>query len=164
LDARRLYLGQGCSSMFTYCTQVLNLAEHAAFNRIEAARVARRFPIIFELLADGRIHLSAVRLLAPHLTEATISRSFSRHRTRASAKSSRWLRVSCHDRMCRHPCANCLREQCLNPRFRHRPRKLLQLERMGSLSSPRPRHNDQKRSHSPRGDSESSSQWEKRPI
>jgi hypothetical protein len=25
LDARRLYLGQGCSSMFTYCTQVLHL-------------------------------------------------------------------------------------------------------------------------------------------
>ena len=69
LDARRLYLGEGCSSMFTYCTQVLHLAEHAAFNRIEAARAARRFPAIFELLADGRIHLSAVRLLAPHLTE-----------------------------------------------------------------------------------------------
>ena len=56
--------------MFTYCTQVLHLAEHAAFNRIEAARAARRFPIIFELLAAGQIHLSAVRLLAPHLTEA----------------------------------------------------------------------------------------------
>ncbi len=70
LDARRLYLGQGCASMFTYCTQVLHLAEHAAFNRIEAARACRRFPIILDLLADGRIHLSAVRLLVPHLTEA----------------------------------------------------------------------------------------------
>ncbi len=70
MDARRLYLGQGCSSMFTYCTQILHLAEHAAFNRIEAARAARRFPIILTLLADGRVHLSAVRLLAPHLTEA----------------------------------------------------------------------------------------------
>ena len=69
LDARRLYLGQGCSSMFTYCTQVLRLAEHAAFNRIEAARAARRFPIIVTMLADGRVHLSAVRLLAPHLTD-----------------------------------------------------------------------------------------------
>jgi hypothetical protein len=68
MDARRLYLGQGCSSMFTYCTHVLHLAEHAAFNRIEAARAARRFPIILTLLADGRVHLSAVRLLAPHLT------------------------------------------------------------------------------------------------
>ncbi len=70
LDARRLYLGQGCASMFTYCTQVLHLAEHAAFNRIEAARAARRFPTILTMLADGRVHLSAIRLLAPHLTEA----------------------------------------------------------------------------------------------
>jgi len=53
LDARRLYLCQGCSSMFTYCTQVLHLAEHVAFNRIEAARAVRRFPIILELLSDG---------------------------------------------------------------------------------------------------------------
>ena len=69
-DARRLYLGQGCSSMFTYCTRVLHLAEHAAYNRIEAARAARRFPEILTLLAAGRVHLSAVRLLAPHLTDA----------------------------------------------------------------------------------------------
>ena len=70
LDARRLYLGQGCSSMFTYCTQVLHLSEHAAYNRIEVARAARRFPIILALLAEGRLHLSALRLLAPHLTES----------------------------------------------------------------------------------------------
>jgi hypothetical protein len=69
LDARRLYLGQGCSSMFTYCTQVLHLAEHAAYNRIEAARAARRFPVILTLLEDGCVNLSAVRLLAPHLTQ-----------------------------------------------------------------------------------------------
>jgi 5-methylcytosine-specific restriction endonuclease McrA len=69
LDARRLYLGQGCSSMFTYCTQVLHLAEHAAYNRIEAARAARQFPVILARLGDGSVHLSAIRLLAPHLTQ-----------------------------------------------------------------------------------------------
>ena len=69
LDSRRLYLGQGCVSMFTHCTQVLHLAEHAAYNRIEAARAARRFPVILTRLADGSIHLSAIRLLAPHLTQ-----------------------------------------------------------------------------------------------
>src|SRR4026208_1666393 len=69
LDARRLYLGQGCSSMFTYCTQVLHLAEHAASNRIEAARAARQFPVILARLGDGSVHLSAIRLLAPHLTQ-----------------------------------------------------------------------------------------------
>lgn len=35
-DSRRLYLGEGCSSLFTYCTQVLRLSEHAAYGRIEA--------------------------------------------------------------------------------------------------------------------------------
>jgi hypothetical protein len=68
LDARRLYLGEGFSSLFTYCTQALHFAEHAAFNRIEAARAARRFPIILDLLAEGAITLASIRLLAPHLT------------------------------------------------------------------------------------------------
>ncbi len=68
LDARRLYLGQGCSSLFTYCTQVLRLSEHSAYGRIEAARAARRFPVILELLANGSVNLTTVGLLAPHLT------------------------------------------------------------------------------------------------
>src|SRR5688572_903101 len=68
LDARRLYLGEGCSSLFTYCTQVLHLSEHAAYGRIEAARAARRFPIVLDRLASGELTLTAVGLLAPHLT------------------------------------------------------------------------------------------------
>jgi hypothetical protein len=69
LDTRRLYLGEGYSSLFTYCTQALRLAEGAAYNRIEAARVARRFPAILTALEEGAVTLTAVRLLAPHLTE-----------------------------------------------------------------------------------------------
>ena len=69
LDTRKLYLAEGCSSTFTYCTQVLHLSEHAAYLRIEAARAARRFPIVLERLADGSINLTALSLLAPHLTE-----------------------------------------------------------------------------------------------
>ena len=68
IDTRRLYLGEGCASMFNYCTQVLHLAEGAAYNRIEAARAARRYPLILELFEQGAITLTAVRLLAPHLT------------------------------------------------------------------------------------------------
>jgi hypothetical protein len=69
LDARRLYLPQGCRSMFTYCTELLHLSEYAAYSRIEAARAARRFPCILKLLEDGAITLTTVGLLAPHLTE-----------------------------------------------------------------------------------------------
>ena len=68
LDQRRLYLGAGCSSLFTYCTGVLHLSEHAAYGRIAAARAAREFPGILGLLSGGAITLTAVRLLAPHLT------------------------------------------------------------------------------------------------
>src|SRR4026209_2619557 len=71
LDARRLYLGEGCSSLFSYCTQVLHLSEHAAYGRIAAARSARRFPIILTRLAEGALTLTAVGLLAPHLTAET---------------------------------------------------------------------------------------------
>jgi hypothetical protein len=68
LDSRRLYRAQGCSSLFTYCTQVLHLSEHAAYGRIEAARAAQRFPVILERLADGSLNLTAIGLLSPHLT------------------------------------------------------------------------------------------------
>jgi hypothetical protein len=68
LDARRLYLAEGRSSLFTYCTQVLHLSEHAAYGRIEAARAARKYPVLLERLGAGDMTLTAIGLLAPHLT------------------------------------------------------------------------------------------------
>jgi hypothetical protein len=70
LDIRRLYLGEGYSSLFTYCTQALHLAEGAAYNRIEAARTACRFPAVLTALEEGAVTLTTVRLIAPHLTMA----------------------------------------------------------------------------------------------
>jgi hypothetical protein len=67
VDARRLYLPAGCNSMFTYCVRVLGLSEDATYKRIQAARAARRYPLIFDLVASGRLHLAAVTLLAPYL-------------------------------------------------------------------------------------------------
>src|SRR5262245_62800392 len=68
VEARRLYLREGCSSLFAYCTQVLHLDEGAAYNRIETARAARRVPALLEAIGDGSLTLSSARLLAPHLT------------------------------------------------------------------------------------------------
>ena len=67
-ENRKLYLGEACASLFAYCTRVLHLSEHAAYNRIEAARAARRFPAVLAGLEQGLLHLTAVRLLAPVLT------------------------------------------------------------------------------------------------
>jgi hypothetical protein len=67
-DDRRLYLRQGCSSLFVYCTRVLHLSEHAAYGRIEAARLARRFPSVLDRLAAGELTLTAACLLRAVLT------------------------------------------------------------------------------------------------
>jgi hypothetical protein len=67
-DGKASSSDDGCSSLFTYCTQVLHFSEHAAYGRIEAARAARKWPIVLELLADGSLHLTAISLLSRHLT------------------------------------------------------------------------------------------------
>ena len=69
LDTRRsLYAAEGYGSLFAYCTRALGLSEDAAYRRIEAARACRRFPGILDRLADGSVTLTAVRMLARHLT------------------------------------------------------------------------------------------------
>ena len=84
LDERKLYRGEGCSSLFVYCTRVLHLSEHAAYSRIEAARAARRFPPILELLNVGDLTLTNVTLLAPHLTDENCAAALeaARHRSK----------------------------------------------------------------------------------
>lgn len=81
-DARGLYRGAGYTSMHLYCEAELRLSRDAAFRRITAAKLARRFPVVFEALADGRLHLSAVSLLSPHLEEAPELLEASFHKTK----------------------------------------------------------------------------------
>jgi hypothetical protein len=69
-DRRRLYLAQGCSSLFTYCTDVLHFSEHAAYTRMEVARTAVRFPVVLQRLEDGAVTLTTIRRLGPVLTDA----------------------------------------------------------------------------------------------
>ena len=84
VDARRLYLAEGCPSLFVYCTRVLHLSKHEAYLRIEVARVARRFPVVLERLADGTLTLTTIATLGPHLTDANVDvlLSAATHKTR----------------------------------------------------------------------------------
>lgn len=72
VDVRRLYAPAGCPSMYAYCVKHLHLSEDAAYKRIQAARAGRRFTVLFEALAEGRLHLSGIVLLAAHLNEANV--------------------------------------------------------------------------------------------
>src|SRR5262245_34747624 len=68
IDERRLYAREACPSMYAYCTQVLHLSEAEAYLRITTGRAARAHPMLLAMLADGRLHLSGIAKLAPHLT------------------------------------------------------------------------------------------------
>src|SRR3954467_5087280 len=68
LDARGLYREQAYASMFTYCVEELRMSEAQAYLRIQAARLGRQFPRVLQLLAQGALHLTAIKLLGPHLT------------------------------------------------------------------------------------------------
>jgi hypothetical protein len=68
LDTRDVHLRHGHGSLFAYCRDVLALSEQEAYNRIAAARAARRYPMILDLLEQGALNLTSVRLLAPRLT------------------------------------------------------------------------------------------------
>ena len=60
-DMRRLYLGQGCTSLFTYCTRVLRFSEHVldAAQRLFIAEIGQ---------ADARLsELKCVRRGLPGL-------------------------------------------------------------------------------------------------
>ena len=67
-DARRFYVRAGYTSMRAYCMGELRLSEDSAAKHLQVARKAREFPALFGPLAEGRLHLSGARLLAPHLT------------------------------------------------------------------------------------------------
>jgi hypothetical protein len=84
LWARRLHERAGYASLFTYCVGVLRHSESEAYARMKAAKVARRYPEVLGLLSSGRVSLTTLRLLAPHLTRENHGELFSaaEHKTK----------------------------------------------------------------------------------
>ena len=91
VDVRRLYLACGHASMHAYCVGELGFSDDASFKRIQAARAARRFPVLFEAVAGGRLHLTAVRLLAPHLTAENLDELLAMATHQRSCVIEAWL-------------------------------------------------------------------------
>src|SRR5687767_9718416 len=67
VDARRIHL-KAAPSLFEYCQKQLGLSDNQAYYRIAAARVAQKFPVVFELLGRRAIHLTNIAPLTKHLT------------------------------------------------------------------------------------------------
>lgn len=69
VDRRKLYAESGYSSLYKYLTQELNFTEGSACKRMQVAKTAKKYPIIYSLLEEGKIHMEAISLLTPLLTE-----------------------------------------------------------------------------------------------
>lgn len=87
--ARRLFGPAGYSSMYQYCVRHCGMSADVAFKWTRAARMARRFPAILDMVEDGRLHLTAITMLAPRLDASTAPWLL----PAAASKSTRELRL-----------------------------------------------------------------------
>ena len=91
IDAQRLYEGLGFESTYAYCLGRLRLSEDAAYKRIQVARVARKYRRLFKDLEEGRLNLSAVCLLAPHLKPDNVDELVAAVSRKTNAETRAWL-------------------------------------------------------------------------
>lgn len=90
-EARQLHLTHGFTSILEYAERHLHLDEDDARVLIEAGRAARRFPVLFGAVADGRLHAAAVALLAPYLTAENIDELIDAAARRSETEICAWL-------------------------------------------------------------------------
>ncbi len=68
VEARGLHRKRLCASLYTYCIYELRFSEDAAARRSSAARLVKQFPLLFDAIAGGELHLTGLLMLGPHLT------------------------------------------------------------------------------------------------
>src|SRR6186713_3703964 len=68
VERRGIHRTRACASLYTYCIYELRMSEDAAARRSSAARLVKRFPLLFDAIAAGELHLTGLLMLGPHLT------------------------------------------------------------------------------------------------
>ncbi|MBI3299360.1 MAG: HNH endonuclease [Elusimicrobia bacterium] len=104
-DGRRLYADRGQPSLFAYCVRVLGYSEQEAYKRIQAARAAKTYPVLLERLAAGRLSLTGIVILAPHLRQENIEEVLSA----SDGKATRALEVIAAELAPRPDSPDCIR-------------------------------------------------------
>src|SRR5215510_4862945 len=84
VEARGIHRERACSSLYTSCVYELCMSEDEAQRRCRAARLAREFPVLLEMLAEASLHLTGILLIGPHLTAENLTELLARvrHRTK----------------------------------------------------------------------------------
>jgi hypothetical protein len=84
VEARGAHRVRLCTSLYTYCVYELQFSEDAAFRRVSAARLLRKFPALYDVLASGELHLTGLLQLGQYLTPENLAELLARakHRTK----------------------------------------------------------------------------------
>jgi hypothetical protein len=93
VETRGIHRIRACSSLYAYCIYELRFSEDAAFRRVAAARLVRRFPALLDALASGELHLTGLLMLGPHLTESNLAEVLARAKHRTKRELARLVRV-----------------------------------------------------------------------
>jgi hypothetical protein len=93
VETRGLHRRRACASLYIYCVYELRMSEDAAYRRVAAARLVKRFPAIFGCVERGELHLTALLLLAPHLTEANVGEVLARVKFRTKKEILKLVRL-----------------------------------------------------------------------
>lgn len=66
-DRRKIAAGKGFPSLFEYCVRELKYAQGETARRIQSARAAEKYPVLYAAIERGLLSLTVVSILAPHL-------------------------------------------------------------------------------------------------
>src|SRR5450432_4660577 len=108
LDERQLSAELGFPSLWAYCVESLGSCESSAGRRIAAARVCRKFPEAFALIATGALHISALCSLKPYVNRQNATELFDLCRGKSARRveellAARFPKPDVHDSIRRLP-------------------------------------------------------------
>lgn len=66
IDARKIYVDEGFSSLFSFLTRGLKMSEGCAVKRVRVARLGRQHSHVLAMIGSGDVHLSAASMLFEH--------------------------------------------------------------------------------------------------
>jgi hypothetical protein len=91
LDSRGTFLDLAYRSLFEYCVQRLRFSEDEACRRIDAARLAREYPVVVELLESGAVSLTALSIVKPHVTVQNAAELFAGVAGKTTRLAREWV-------------------------------------------------------------------------
>jgi len=72
VERRMIFAEAGYPSLFQYLVTELGYSEASSLKRIQVSRLLSRFPQIFDLLHDGKVSMTVLMKLAPHIKQSNI--------------------------------------------------------------------------------------------